>query len=576
MQFFHKVNYLLDKTMRRRMIGVFFLIVIGSVAELLGVAIVLPIVNLAIDTDYENNIWVSMVTRITGQTEKETILLILVGLVIVIYILKNLYISWMYSRLYYYSATVRRQMSVKLMKAYMKQPYGFFLQKNSSELIRSVQEDASRLYEIVLNILQILSNGLTALALLVTLIVTNPIMTLLVCLLLGICAVLVLLVIQKKTREYGRISQKYSSTLIRILQQTFGGIKELKILNIEKNFVEDYSSAYLAQTDVGRKYSLSNVLPKYLIEMVCIVGIMAYLGLNIMFNPNYLDIIPQLAVFVAAAYKLLPSVNAVYAYMNTIVYNRASLDVVYADVKEADALPDQSEYVEGEIIPLPLQEKIQIKNVSYAYQGAEKAVLENVSFEITKGKSVALVGPSGGGKTTTADVIIGLLEPTAGTILVDGVNIRDNLPGWKSQIGYIPQTIFLSDDSIRNNIAWGVPEDKIDDAKIWKALEGAQLKEFVESLPEGIRTEVGERGARISGGQRQRIGIARALYRNPEVLVFDEATSALDNETEKEVMKAIDGLQGTKTILMIAHRLSTIENCDAVYRVENGNVVKER
>lgn len=576
MQFFHKVNYLLDKALRKRMIGIFFLIILGSVAELLGVAIVLPIVNLAIDTNYEQNIWVSFVTKITGETEKETILLILVGMVIVIYILKNLYISWMYSRLYYYSANVRRKMSVKLMRAYMKQPYSFFLQKNSSELIRSVQEDASRIYEIVLNLLQILSNGLTALALLVTLIVTNPLMTLLVCLLLGICAVLVLFVVQKKTREYGRISQKYSSILIQILQQTFGGIKEVKILNTEKHFVDDYSDAYLAQTEVTRKYSLSNTLPKYLIEMVCIVGIMVYLGLNILFNPNYLDIIPQLAVFVAAAYKLLPSVNAVYAYMNTIVYNRASLDVVYRDVKEADALPDESEYVEGEITPLPLQDKITIQDVSYSYQDAEKSVLEKVSFEIPKGKSVALVGPSGGGKTTTADVIIGLLEPTEGKVLVDGVDIRDNLPGWKSQIGYIPQTIFLSDDSIRNNIAWGIPEDEIDDEKIWKALEGAQLKEFVESLPDGIKTEVGERGARISGGQRQRIGIARALYRNPEVLVFDEATSALDNETEKEVMKAIDGLQGTKTILMIAHRLSTIENCDAVYRVENGKVERER
>lgn len=576
MEFFRKLNYLLSRDLKIKMLGVLVLILFGAAAELLGVAIVLPVVNLAIDTDYQNNVWVQMVTKLTGVEGKEEILLILVGLVIVVYIVKNVYISWMYSRLFYYSAIVKRTMAVKLMKAYMKQPYAFFLQKNTSELIRSVQEDTSRLYEIVLNVLQVTSNGLTALALLVTLIVTNPLMTLMVFLMLALCAVVIMFVIQKRTRNYGRENQRLLAVMIQSLQQTFGGIKEVKILNAEKHFVEEYENNYELQTEVVRKYNLANTVPKYLIEMVSIVSIMLYLGFNIYFNPNYISIIPQLAVFVAAAYKLLPSVNAMYAYMNTIIYNRASLDVVYADVKEANELPLRSEFSEEEPEVMQFEKEIEMQAVSFHYENSQHQVLEKVSLTIPKGKSAAFIGPSGGGKTTTADIILGLLQPTEGRILVDGVDISANLPGWRMQIGYIPQTIYLSDDTIRNNIAWGISEDKIKEDKIWAALEGAQLAEFVKDLEDGLDTIVGENGARISGGQRQRIGIARALYRNPEVLVFDEATSALDNETEKEVMKAIDALQGSKTMLMIAHRLSTIENCDMVYRVEKGRIIRER
>lgn len=576
MEFFRKLNYLLSKDLKIKMLGVLLLIILGSAAELLGVAIVLPIVNLAIDSDYSNNIWVKMVTKMTGVEGKEEILLILVGLVIIIYVIKNVYISWMYSRLFYYSAIVKRTMAVKLMKAYMKQPYAFFLKKNTSELIRSVQEDTSRLYEIVLNVLQVTSNGLTALCLLVTLIITNPMMTLMVFLMLSLCAVVIILGVQKQTRHYGRENQRYAAFLIQTLQQTFGGIKEVKILNAEKFFVKEYEGNYKEQTEVIRKYNLANTVPKYLIEMVCIVGIMLYLGFNIRFNANYIEIIPQLAVFVAAAYKLLPSVNAMYAYMNTIIYNRASLDVVYDDVKEANELPLQSEFPEEEPETMKFENEIKVSGVKFRYENSEHDVLENVSLTIPKGKSVAFIGASGGGKTTTADLILGILQPVEGSVLVDGVDIKENLAGWRKQIGYIPQTIYLSDDTIRNNIAWGISEKDIDEEKVWKALEGAQLADFVRSLDDGLDTVVGENGARISGGQKQRIGIARALYRNPEVLVFDEATSALDNETEKEVMKAIDALQGTKTMIMIAHRLTTIENCDMVYRVEKGKVERER
>lgn len=572
----NKLKYLLDRKMKWKVVMTLFIILVGSFAELLGVAVILPIVNLAMETDFENNIWCRFVMGITGFTTREEVLLVIIGITIIIYILKNIYLAWMYSRLYLVSAQIKKQMAIRLLKSYLVQPYEFFLKKNTSELIRSVNQDTAQLYEVILNVLMVLSNGITALALMITLIITNPVMTLVVAALLAGCACVILLKLQKKTRMYGRQNQELSGYMIKYLQQIFEGIKEIKVLQNESYFSDKYSETYQAQTDANRKFKIVNQIPKYMIEAVCIVGIMLYLSANIIWNPDYLSIIPELAVFVMAAYKLLPAVNAIYAYMNTIIYNRASIDLVYKDVKEANELMQQLKVVTESPHTFAFHKSIQLNKVTFRYDNSDRPVLQNVSLDIPKGKSVAFVGASGGGKTTTADIILGLLVPQDGKVLVDNEEIHHNICQWRSKVGYIPQNIYLIDGTIRDNIALGCEKDEIKDEWVWKALEEAQLASFVQSLENGIYTEVGERGTRISGGQRQRIGIARALYRNPEVLVFDEATSALDNETEKEVMKAIDGLHGNKTMIMIAHRLSTIENCDMVYRIENGTVIQER
>lgn len=568
-----KLNYLLDKKLKIKILGILFMVMVGSVMELLGVAIILPIVNLAIDADFANNTWCKIVINMTGVEKRESIMLIMISITVVIYIVKSLYLSWMNSRLYRFSAVVRKQMAVRLMQAYLKQPYSFFLRKNTSELIRSVNEDTDRFYQVILNCLLVAANGFTSIVLLITLIITNPYMALMVAFLLGICAVLILLVVQKRTRLLGKRNQTLSGFLIKYLQQTFEGVKEIKVLSNEEYFIRTYEETYQEQTDVVRKYSLINVVPKYMIETVCITGIMIYLAVNIMYNPNYMAIIPQLAVFVTAAFRLLPMVNAVYAYMNTIVYHRASIDLLYHDISEVDETEKQEK---GQPEEITFRKKIELSHVDFRYEGMEKNVLSDVNIEIPMGKSVAFIGPSGGGKTTTVDLILGLLQPDKGAVLVDGKDICRNMGAWRRKLGYIPQNIYLTDGSIKSNIALGIPEKDIDMERVWEVLEEAQLRTFVESLENGAETEVGERGVRISGGQRQRIGIARALYRNPDILVFDEATSALDNETEKEVMNAIDSLHGNKTMIMIAHRLSTIVNCDIVYKVENGVVVRER
>lgn len=577
MDILKKINYLLDKKTKKTLVFLLFAMLIGAAAELVGVSIIQPIVDLAMESsDYQKNKFCKVIIEITKQDDKKYVLLILVLITVFIYVVKNCYLSWMNSFLYKFAADVKRKLATNLMKSYLKQPYAYFLYKNSSELIRNINEDTGQLYQVILNVLMVVSNIVTSIAIIILLATTNLGMTITVAVLMGLCAVVIIFAVQTKTRQYGRIKQKQSGFLIRHLQQVFEGIKEIKILNTENYFMGSYDDTYYKLTDIQRKSALVNLIPKYLIETVCITGIMGYLAINIAFNQNYASLIPQLSVFVLGAFKLLPCVNATYAYCNTIIYHKASIDLVYNDIKETEGFVEEYSFEGDDWKSIPFEKSVCVKNLAFQYEGADKKVLQNVSLEIRKGESVALVGPSGGGKTTLADLILGLLKPIEGQIFVDNLDIQSDMRGWRKNIGYIPQTIYLTDDTIRNNIAFGVAADKIDDAQVWKALEDAQLKEFIEKLPEGLDTEVGERGVRISGGQRQRIGIARALYRNPQFLVFDEATSALDNETEKEVMNAIDGLHGNKTILMIAHRLSTIENCDHVFRVEAGAVKQEK
>lgn len=568
-----KISYLLESKDKMKVLILLAMTIVGSAMELLGVTIVIPVINLAmVDIDINENKYASIVMNLTGATTKEAVLLWIILAVIVIYTLKNCYLVIMNSTIYRFAGNTKKKFATRLMKAYLKQPYSFFLQTNTSVLIRAVNSDTAELYETITNCLFIVSNTLTATCIIVFLAISDWLMTLVVTLMMGGCVLLIVGVLQKKYRRFGRENQKYNGFLIRHLQQAFEGIKEIKILNNEDYFVKSYGETYTKQTQVTVKSSLYNLIPKYIIEVVSIAAILGYLAFRIAFTSNYVEVIPQLAVFCYAAYKLLPSVNAIYTYFNTIVGHKAAVDLVYHDIVEAEQLEANFEKNPEEENEVTFIEKIALENVSFRYEGTERWILQSADLAIRKGTSVAFVGASGGGKTTTADIILSLLSPIEGKVTVDGANIRDNLSGWRRKVGYIPQFIYLTDESIRNNIAFGIKSDEIDEKRIWKALEEAQLVDFVKSLPEGLDTLIGERGARISGGQRQRIGIARALYRNPEVLVFDEATSALDNDTEKEVMRAVDGLQGTKTIIIIAHRLSTIENCDAVYRIENGQI----
>jgi ABC-type multidrug transport system fused ATPase/permease subunit len=319
---------------------------------------------------------------------------------------------------------------------------------------------------------------------------------------------------------------------------------------------------------------LLNTIPRYLIETILVATVLTMMVIIMFQGRNTGELVSTMALYAMAAFRLMPSISRIMGLITSIRYSKPGLDVVYEDLFLIDNDDSDTPIVEStKNGPRYFHDSIELKDVSFRYPNQKEYSIRDISLEIPIGTAVAFIGESGAGKTTVVDIILGLFEPEKGKVLVDGRNLKQERIAWQKKIGYIPQSIFLSDDTIRNNVAFGIDNDMVDDREVWRALEQAQLKDFVEGLPHKLDTSVGERGVRLSGGQRQRIGIARALYHNPEILIMDEATSALDNDTEKEIMKAVDGLKGEKTLIIIAHRLSTIENCDIVFKINKGKLV---
>ena len=571
MELFRKLYFLAGKEFKKELVALSIVVIVAAGLELLGVSIMMPILDIALQNGDPDDVSAyRIISSFTGISDFRTVLIILLVATIAIYVLKNAYLSWKEAYVAKVSMEIRRYLSTRVMESFLYEPYDYFLDKNTAEIIRSINGDSASIYEVIWNIITIISLAVTSFAILVYLAITNIVLTCLVAVLLSLCALVILLAVRKRTKRYGAENLDLNGKLIQYVKQAFEGIKEIKILNTESFFLGEYNKTFERQANITMKYRLLNSLPKYIIETVCIAGIMIYMITIILSGRGIASIVPQLAVFAVSAFRLLPYVNSIYVYSNAVMFYRVAVDTIY-DELSADDKEKRLNITAGVIEPMAFENMIEVKDVSFSYQ-SDRRILEGVGFSIKKGDSVAFIGPSGQGKTTMADLVLGLLVPDCGYILVDGKDIFENNRGWHSLIGYIPQFIYLSDDSIRRNVAYGIQDAEIDDNRVWKALEEAQLKDFVMSLSDRLGTFVGERGMRLSGGQRQRIGIARALYRNPSFLVFDEATSALDNDTEREVMEAVNSLHGTKTMLIIAHRLSTIEKCDHVYEIKDTKV----
>lgn len=461
-------------------------------------------------------------------------------------------------------------MSTNLLRAYMNEPYTFHLGKNISVLQRSMQEDTDQFTKGIIHLMEMIAEISVCIALGIYLYIVSKSITVIIVGLLIVCLAVFSIISKKYSSAWGREGQQHKSKIYQWMNQSLGGIKEIKVLNREESFIEHYDSYFAKYVRVLRLNRLIGIIPKYSIEMVCMTGLLSAIIFKIFFGQRSLvEFVPQLAVFAVAAFRLLPSVGKINEHVSAVLYAFPSLELIYNDLREVERLEaGKRERDES----WTLKEKIEVKKVTYRYPEGETNVIENASFTIPKGKTVAFVGSSGAGKSTMADILLGLLPPQYGKIYADELNVYQNLATWQKEIGYIPQTIYLSDDTIRNNVAFGMDEKEIDEQAVINALRQAQLYDFVDTLPEGLDTFVGDRGVRLSGGQRQRIGIARALYHDPEILILDEATSALDNDTEAAVMEAIESLHGEKTMIIIAHRLTTIRNADVIYEVANGKV----
>lgn len=569
-----KLRYVFDRKDKIKLVGLAILMVIGSVLELLAVAVFNPFIEVLMQTSsIEDDSFLKLFFTHIHLNGIEQYLVVLSALIAVIYLVKNIYLSFLQNVILSFSYTTRMNLATRLLTTYMNEPYTFHLSKNIAEMQRCLQSDTSQFMTLISSGLQLTVEMVTCLALAAYLFHTSHSITVVIGVLLLMCIGLFFIISKKVSSRLGRQNEHYNAKLFQWINQSLGGIKELKILQREEYFIDSYKTNYKKLIWGARVNELIAALPKYIVETVAMVGLVFAIIIKLLFGHGALEtFIPQIAVFAVAAFRLLPSVGRVNAYINSIMYNKASLDMIYDDLKEIDSEPVQEIEWQGKKEKWIFTKGVTVEHVSYHYPDSDVEVLHDISLEIPKGKTVALIGPSGAGKTTLADIILGLLPPVSGVVRMDQHNVYENLRSWREKLGYIPQSIYLSDDTIRNNVAFGIYEAQIDDNAIWKALEKAQLKEFVQGLEKGLDTYVGDRGVRLSGGQRQRIGIARALYHDPEILVLDEATSALDSSTEQAVMESIESLQGLKTMIIIAHRLTTIKNADLVYEVSGGNV----
>ena len=577
MELFKQIGYVFTGKQRWKMAGIFFLGLIETLMDFFSVSLILPFVSILTQVDrIEQTQWYGLISKIIGKQPPQTVLLVLTLSMLVLYIVKNGYTLLLTNIRIRFLSTNQIRMGTRMINCYMHKPYTFHLQRNTAQIVRNVNSDVSGAFGVVSSIFALVSDILIILVLVIFLFAVDPGMTLAILIGLALCSALYFLVVRGKIREAGEHNREDGARMIKAVQQAMGGIKEVKIMGREAYFSKVYNEVGTEYVERRRKFNVMAAVPGRLIETVCMCSILGVIAYKIYSGQDLAEVVPSLSAFAVAAVRLLPRANGINGHINSITYSLPSLNALYEDLTESDRqeAERQREIAEKRNNPYKSKgkEDIVLENICFTYPEMDEPVLKDVNIRIRKGQSVGIVGVTGAGKTTLVDLILGLLKPDSGRICYGDMDIHAEYDRWLEHIGYIPQTIYLTDDTIAKNVALGVPEEEIDEKALWRALENAQLADFVRGLKDGLETVIGERGVRLSGGQRQRIGIARALYRDPEILFFDEATSSLDNETESAVMDAINTIGNSKTMIIVAHRLSTIENCDCIFRVADNKV----
>ncbi len=576
---FEKIGYIFDKRQKGQLVLLAVLILIGGVFETLGVSMMVPVVSTILVPEslhefidrHEPVKEIISALRLDSDTKIACSLLVLM---IALFVIKNAYLLFLIHRQNTFVARARNDMISRVMREFLNRPYEDYLGADIPTVFRITDSDIPRVFSLVLALLSLSTELVVSTFLGIVLLFVNWQMTVLMILVLLVMTFISAKVLKPRLNEIGRRNQETQSRIARWRLQAIYGLKDVKVLNRQDFYIRNYYESGRVGANIARDYAVLNSVPRLMIEIVFMATVLMFILVYILRGGDATLLIPQLTAFGVAAVRIMPSVNRINTYITEIAYEQYSLDYVYENLTES-MKTDKAMRAERAAIAGPelhLEDKIELKDITFAYPDADRNIFTKANMVVPKGKSVGIMGPSGAGKSTIVDVLLGLLHVQGGEILCDGANIFSNYDSWLAQIGYIPQSIYLVDETIRENIAFGIDADQIDEKRIWEVMEEAQLADFVRMLPDGLDTTIGDRGVRLSGGQRQRIGIARALYHNPEILVFDEATSALDNETEAAVMEAINGFHGKKTMVIIAHRLNTIANCDIIYEVKDEQI----
>ena len=572
------IVYVLNRRQKFQCIILFFLFFIGSFLDTLGVAMVLPFAQAIMDpqqlADKAYLAKVFVVFNITTNTE---IILFTGGVLVVIYLVKNAFLVFAAYKRTALRWNMQRELQTKMLDSYMARPYSYYLDVNTGDVLNGLVNDVNSLYTVIEYLFNFLSYAITIAMIGVYLCISDLTMALSILFVSGLCFIGVTMLFRKLLNGAGQRQRMANAESYKYANQSINGIKEINVMHRKYFFVEKYDSAVRKSTTENIRFNFLNSCPRLIIEAVCICGIIITICIRYLTGNADAVFVSKIAVFIVAAVRILPLVASITNVANGLVYYWAGVRNTYENIRDAEKYKAEcTEYISMntdhiEITKLSDAERsLKLSNIKWRYPGSDRDVLNGLSLEVKYKESVAIIGASGAGKTTISDIIMGLYRPQEGRVEFAGKDVFAMPEQWAKMVGYVPQSLFLIDDTIRANITFGIDEKDVDDEKVWDAINRAQLRSYVNELPEGLDTVVGERGIKLSGGQRQRIAIARALYHDPEILILDEATSALDNDTEKAVMEAIDSLQGMKTMIIIAHRLSTIKNCDVVYEIKDG------
>lgn len=573
-----KINILMDKKQKRSMFGLLVMMVISAALETGTVMMVMAVVELIINpATLEQGDTYKKICELLNLSGTVQFSVLAILFLIFLYVAKSAFQFLLQRNLYRFVYSNQFKTASNLMKSFVKKNYEYYLNAETSVIQRSITADVSNMYALIQSVLQIASETIVALFLVIALAMQDPVMTVIIAVLLLVTLIVIKNIIKPIMNRTGKENQDYGASMFSWIAQTIQGIKDIKVAGKEQYFINEYCKVGEGYVKAMERFSLFNNTPKLLIETVCMAGLLGYILVLIVSGSDVSGMISLFAAFGIAAMRLLPAASRINNQMTSMAFNEPFFFNVSDNlVEETDEEHTDISYAVVAKEKLPVTKAVNLCDITYHYPNSDKLIFNHASVSFPIGKSIGVVGASGAGKTTIIDILLGLLKLQGGKVMADDADIQEHYREWLANIGYIPQMIFLLDADIRKNVAFGVPEEEIDEERLWYALKEAQLDEFIKTLPEGVNTGIGERGIRLSGGQRQRIGIARALFEDPEVLVLDEATSALDNDTEAAIMESINRLHGKKTLIIIAHRLQTIEKCDMVYRVENGKVSRER
>jgi ABC-type multidrug transport system fused ATPase/permease subunit len=556
-----KFLYLLDGGQRYRLLLLVAMSSVGAALEGVGLGLVMPFIGVINDPAIvRTSPWLAWMARTFGATSHYQLVLWSGVALLIGYVVKNGYLACMYCIEYRLLYRCEAALAQRLFRAYLGSPYLFQLRRDPAEMLKNIRIEVPLIFnQVVIPVFTVVSEAMVGLVIVGVLLLIEPVPALVAAGILGGVTAGFYRAVRHKIGELGEQEQHYRTAMFQWISRGLSGFKEITVLGRQRFFLDAFAKNSAAYARAATFFQATGQMPRLFIETIAVAAVMLIVVMMLAQGRRLDGVLPILAVFAAAALRLIPSLSRGVHAFSTIRYYRPAIGVVYDDLSVLEA--QRAQVVASSEAPMHFERAIELRNVAYDYPGGGP-VLRDVSLAIPKGRSVALVGPSGAGKTTVVDLIIGLLQPTTGEVTVDGRSLEGRLGAWQRQIGYVPQAIYLSDDTIRHNVAFGIPDAEIDDARVWSVLKLAQMAEFVDGLPKGLDTSVGERGARLSGGERHRLGIARALYHSPAVLVMDEATAALDSETEAAVTGAIERLSGTMTIIVIAHRASTVAKCD--------------